>query len=245
MDGLKAAYARADAEGYFIEAFFMEPVMGEGNPGVAITPDFYSTARALTKEHGTILLIDSIQAGLRTTGYLSLVDAPGFRDLEAPDLEAYSKALNAGQYPLSILALTPESAALYRQGIYGNTMTANPRAMDIGSAVLGMVTPEVRQNIVDRGHEFVTKLEALADELGGAITKVEGTGLLLSCELDPKFKAYGTDSTEEFMRLQGIGVIHGGDNSLRFTPHFQVTSQEVDLIIDHVRNAVLNGPQAG
>jgi len=40
-------------------------------------------------------------------------------------------------------------------------------------------------------------------------------------------------------------VIHGGDNSLRFTPHFQVTSQEVDLIIDHVRNAVLNGPQAG
>ena len=98
--------------------------------------------------------------------YLSLVDSPGFRDLDAPDLEAYSKALNAGQYPLSILALTPESAALYRQGIYGNTMTANPRAMDIGSAVLGMVTPEVRQNIVDRGHEFVTKLEALADELG-------------------------------------------------------------------------------
>jgi acetylornithine/succinyldiaminopimelate/putrescine aminotransferase len=245
VDGLKAAYARADAEGYFIEAFFMEPVMGEGNPGVAITPDFYSTARALTKEHGTILLIDSIQAGLRTTGYLSFVDYPGFRDVEAPDLEAYSKALNAGQYPLSILAMTPESAALYRQGIYGNTMTANPRAMDIGSAVLGMVTPEVRQNIVDRGHEFVTKLRALAEELDGAITKVEGTGLLFSCELHPKFKAYGTDSTEEFMRFQGIGVIHGGDNSLRFTPHFQVTSEEVDLIIDQVRNAVLNGPQAG
>ena len=245
VDGLKAAYARADTEGYFIEAFFMEPVMGEGNPGVAIKPDFYATARSLTKEHGTILLIDSIQAGLRTTGYLSFVDYPGFRDLEAPDLEAYSKALNAGQYPLSILAMTPESAALYRQGIYGNTMTANPRAMDIGSAVLGMVTPEVRQNIVDRGHEFVTKLKALAEELDGAITKVEGTGLLFSCELDPKFKAYGTDSTEEFMRFQGIGVIHGGDNSLRFTPHFQVTSEEVDLIIDQVRNAVLNGPQAG
>jgi acetylornithine/succinyldiaminopimelate/putrescine aminotransferase len=244
VDGLEAAYARADAEGYFIEAFFMEPVMGEGNPGVAMSPDFYSTARALTKEHGSILLIDSIQAGLRATGYLSLVDYPGFQDLEAPDLETYSKALNAGQYPLSILALTPESAALYRQGIYGNTMTANPRAMDIGSTVLGMVTPEVRQNIVDRGREFVMKLEALAEELDGQITKVEGTGLLFSCELDPRFKAYGTDSAEEFMRLQGIGVIHGGDNSLRFTPHFQVTSEEVDLIIDHVRNAVLNGPGA-
>jgi acetylornithine/succinyldiaminopimelate/putrescine aminotransferase len=245
IDGLKAAYTAADADGYFIEAFFMEPVMGEGNPGVAITPEFYETARALTKEHGTILLVDSIQAGLRTTGYLSVVDSPGFQALEAPDLETYSKALNAGQYPLSILALTPESAALYRKGIYGNTMTANPRAMDIGSAVLGMVTPEIRRNIVDRGNEFVEKLEALAVELNGLITKVEGTGLLFSCELDPRFKAYGTDSAEEFMRLQGVGVIHGGDNSLRFTPHFAVTTEEVDLIVDHVRNAVLNGPRAG
>jgi len=245
VDGLKAAYAAADADGYFIEAFFMEPVMGEGNPGVAITPEFYRTARALTKEHGTILLVDSIQAGLRTTGYLSFIDTPGFQDLEAPDMESYSKALNAGQYPLSILALTPDSAALYRKGIYGNTMTANPRAMDIGSAVLGMVTPEIRQNIVDRGNEFVEKLEALAVEVDGLITKVEGTGLLFSCELDPMFKAYGTDSAEEFMRLQGVGVIHGGDNSLRFTPHFAVTTEEVDLIVDHVRNAVLKGPRAG
>ena len=82
-------------------------------------------------------------------------------------------------------------------------------------------------------------------ELEGAITNVEGTGLLFSCELDPRFKAYGTDSLEEFMRMKGIGVVHGGENSLRFTPHFQVTSEEVDLIINQVRNAVLTGPQAG
>ena len=242
---LEAAYAHADAEGYFIEAFFMEPVMGEGNPGVAITPEFYAAARKLTKEHGTVLLIDSIQAGLRTTGYLSAIDSPGFEALEPPDMETYSKALNAGQYPLSILALTDEAADLYRKGIYGNTMTANPRAMDIGSAVLAMVTPEIRRNIVERGEEFVTKLNALAEEMDGAITKVEGTGLLFSCELDPKYKAYGTDSTEEYMRMQGVGVIHGGENSLRFTPHFQVTSEEVDLIIARVKDAVLNGPQAG
>lgn len=245
VDALEAHFRKADDEGYFIEAFFMEPVMGEGNPGVAITPDFYRTARELTKAHGSILLVDSIQAGLRSTGYLSIVDYPGFQELEAPDMETYSKALNAGQYPLSILAMTPRAADLYRKGIYGNTMTANPRAMDIGTAVLEMVTPEIRRNIVERGREFVEKLEALAVELDGAITKVEGTGLLFSCELDPRFKAYGTDSAEEYMRTKGIGVIHGGENSLRFTPHFQVTSEEVDLIVDHVRNAIVNGPRKG
>ena len=243
VSSLEAAFAAADEEGSFIEALFMEPVMGEGNPGVAITPEFYAAARRLTRERGTLLLIDSIQAGLRSTGYLSIVDYPGFESLEAPDMETYSKALNAGQYPLSILALTGEAAGLYRKGIYGNTMTANPRAMDVGTAVLGMVTPEVRRNIVERGREFVEKLEALAKELDGAITRVEGTGLLFSCELDPVYKAYGTGSAELFMRLHGIGVIHGGENSLRFTPHFGVTSEEVDLIVDHVRHALLHGPK--
>jgi acetylornithine/succinyldiaminopimelate/putrescine aminotransferase len=38
-------------------------------------------------------------------------------------------------------------------------------------------------------------------------------------------------------------VIHGGENSLRFTPHFNVTSEEVDLIVAHVKDAVLHGPR--
>jgi len=109
--------------------------------------------------------------------------------------------------------------------------------------VLGMVTDEVRANIVERGKEFVEKLEALARELDGPITGVDGTGLLFSCALDPAFKAYGSGSLEEYMRLNGIGVIHGGENSLRFTPHFHVTSAEVDLIVGQVKDAVLNGPR--
>lgn len=241
--GMRAVFASADAEGFFIEAVFMEPVMGEGNPGVSATPEFYQATRELTKSHGAMLLVDSIQAGLRATGDLSIVDYPGFESLDAPDMETYSKALNAGQYPLSILAMDENASGLYRTGVYGNTMTATPRAMDVGSAVLGMVTDEVRANIVERGNEFVEKLEALADELGGPITGVAGTGLLFSCALDPAFKAYGSGSLEEYMRLNGIGVIHGGENSLRFTPHFQVTSAEVDLIVAQVKDAVLNGPR--
>jgi acetylornithine/succinyldiaminopimelate/putrescine aminotransferase len=243
LEGLKAAFARADSEGFFIEAFFMEPVMGEGDPGMAVTPEFYAAARALTETHGSVLLMDSIQAGLRTTGNLSLVDYPGFEGLGAPDMETYSKAMNAGQYPLSILAMNPRAAGLYRTGIYGNTMTANPRAMDVGAAVLSLVTDEVRANIVDRGNEFLVKMQALADELAGPITKVQGTGLLFSCELAPEYKAYGTGSLEEYMRLKGIGVIHGGENSLRFTPHFLITSEEVDLMVEHLRDAVMNGPK--
>ena len=126
-------------------------------------------------------MIDSIQAGLRAHGVLSVVDYPGFENLEAPDMETYSKALNGGQYPFSVLAVNERAAKTYAKGTYGNTMTTNPRAMDIATTVLNSLTPEIR-NIRAKGQESLDKLNALKAELGGLITKVQGTGLL-SCEL--------------------------------------------------------------
>lgn len=243
IEGLKQAFADADANGWYIEAMFLEPVMGEGDPGRAVPPEFYAVARELTAAHGTFLLVDSIQAGLRAHGVLSIVDYPGFENLEAPDMETYSKALNGGQYPLSVLAVNERAAKIYAKGTYGNTMTTNPRAMDIATTVLRSLTPEIRANVRDKGIEALEKLNALKSELGGLITKVQGTGLLFSCELDASFKCYGAGSTEEFMRERGIGVIHGGTNSLRFTPHFAITSAELDLVIENIRFALLNGPR--
>lgn len=243
VEHLAQTFAEADRHGWHIEAMFLEPVMGEGDPGRAVTPEFYAAARQLTQAHDTLLLVDSIQAGLRAHGVLSIADYPGFEKLPAPDMETFSKALNAGQFPMSVLAVNEKTAQLYRKGIYGNTMTTNPRALDVALATMSLLSDQVRSNIRERGKEFVDKLNALKGELGGLITKVQGTGLLFSCELAPDFKCYGGNSTEEYLRERGIGVIHGGVNSLRFTPHFNVTSAEVDLIVAHVKQALLEGPR--
>ena len=122
-------------------------------------------------------------------------------------------------------------------------MTTNPRALDTACAVLEQVTPALRENIRARGAEAIEKLEKLKAELGGMITKVQGTGLLFSCELSGEFKCYGAGSTEEWLREHGIGVIHGGANSLRFTPTFTMTSAEVDLLVGMVGRALKEGPR--
>jgi acetylornithine/succinyldiaminopimelate/putrescine aminotransferase len=243
MDALRKVFADADANGWFIEAMFLEPVMGEGDPGRSVPVAFYNLARELTAAHGSLLLVDSIQAGLRATGYLSIIDYPGFEGITAPDMETYSKALNAGQYPLSVLAVNERAAAIYKRGLYGNTMTANPRALDVACTVLAQLTPALRANIQQRGRDALALLEALKAELGGPITKVQGTGLLFSCELTKAFKGYGAGSTEEWMREHGIGVIHGGENSLRFTPQFAATEDEMKLVVAMVKRAILEGPR--
>ena len=243
VDALKQAFADAETKGWFVEAVFLEPVMGEGDPGRSVPPAFYAAARELTRSHGSLFLVDSIQAGLRAHGVLSIVDYPGFEGLDAPDMETYSKALNAAQYPLSVLAVNERAAGLYRKGVYGNTMTTTPRALDVACATLAQLTPQVRENIRKRGVEAVQKLQQLQAELGGLITNVQGTGLLFSCELSPVFKCYGAGSTEEWLRQHGLNVIHGGANSLRFTPHFAMDAEELDLLVGMVGKALREGPR--
>ena len=138
-----------------------------------------------------------------------------------------------------MLALGERAHNAYQRGLYGNTMTANPRALDVATAVLGMMTDEVRTNIQRQGKNAITKLNALQAKFGDAISNVQGTGLLFSCELAPHYKAYGAGSVEEWLRNHGIGVIHGGKNALRFTPHFTLSDAELDLVVDKLEEVLV------
>lgn len=239
IESVKLLFEKAAKENMYIEAVYMEPVMGEGNPGEAASPEFYKTIRELTAKNDSFMIVDSIQAGMRAHGCLSIIDYPGFEKLPPPDMEVYSKALNAGQFPLSVLAVSAESAKWYQVGLYGNTMTTNPRALDVAGAVLGALTPELAENIERRGIEFLQKFKALQTAMPSVITKVQGTGLLFGVELDKShFPVVGKGGVEEYLRYNGLNVIHGGPNALRFTPHFMISGVEVDLVVSCVKEAL-------
>merc|ERR1711874_961979 len=89
------------------------------------------------------------------------------------------------------------------------------------------------------GKYFVKKYEEMARELPGVIIRVNGTGLLFQVKLDPKFPVTAMDGVEMILRRRGINVIHGGTNALRMTPNFDVTKEEVDMQVAHVRQVIL------
>ena len=229
---LEATFRRVTEEGRFVELVAIEPVQGEGNPGIAVTREAYDAARALTLEHDSLLLIDSIQAGFRGTGHLSVVDYPGFEDCEAPDLETYSKALNAGQYPLSVLALSERAANVFQPGMYGNTMTTNPRALEVAVEVLDAIDADMQRNVREQGEHILRRLEDLRAKYPDLVVRNQGTGLLIASVIRDDVRVVGNDGLEQRCRRRGLGVIHGGENALRFTPHFGSTDPEVELMID-------------
>lgn len=214
----------------------MEPVMGEGNPGIMIRPDFYHAVREETRRMGSLLHIDSVQAGIRTTGNLSVTRYDGFNmnNDTMPDMEVFSKALNGGQFPLSVLAVKDRS--LYKIGIYGNTMTANPRGLDVGTSVLDRLTPELKTNIVTMGAQLKDRLLDLQREFPQIVDDITGTGLLLAIHLNEKYSMY---DVEQEIRMNGLNLIHGGKNALRLTPWFKIDEHEIELIHAVIRKVFL------
>jgi len=221
--------------GQRVDAMVMEPVMGEGNPGVAVERAFYKAARERTAAAGVPLIVDSVQAGLRTTGYLSCVDSPNLRAEAPPDMEVFSKALGAGQYPLSVVACTPDVAARTPTGIYGNTMTGNPKAMEVGYETLRRVDPALIANVQTRGTQFKRMLDDVARTRPDIVEDVTGTGLLLALHLRPSVDVM---EVERRCRLNGLNVIHGGENALRFTPWLQMKEREVELVESMIRTCI-------
>ena len=70
------------------------------------------------------------------------------------------------------------------------------------------------------------------------INKVQGTGLLLCIGINPDIAVVGADGLEMRLRKQGLGVIHAGKNLLRFTPVFNITSEEIALLISVLRTVI-------
>jgi acetylornithine/succinyldiaminopimelate/putrescine aminotransferase len=216
---------------YTIEAVFFEPVMGEGNPGIQLNKEFYHIARKMTKENKSLLIIDSIQAGIRTNGYLSIVDYPTMKDEDSPDMEIFSKAVNSGQYPLSVLAVSKEISDQFKTGIYGNTMTGNPKAMDIGIETLIRLNDDVRKNIILKGYSFFYMLQKMKNNYPYIVEKITGQGLLLAMHIKKEYKVIDSNKGLEYIcRKNGLNVIHGGNNALRFTPYFLINDDEIDLV---------------
>ena len=86
--------------------------------------------RALTKEHGLLLIVDEIQTGMGRTGKLFHYEHAGIE----PDIMTLGKGIGGG-VPLAALLAT-EHASCFEHGDQGGTFNGNPLMCAAGLAVL-------------------------------------------------------------------------------------------------------------
>ena len=156
-------------------AVMLEPIQGEAGVWPA-TDEFLQELRALTKEHGLLLIFDEIQTGVGRTGKLFHYEHAGIE----PDIMTLGKGIGGG-VPLAVLLAT-EHASCFEHGDQGGTFNGNPLMCAAGLAVLEHVSePEFLKPPTDAGLFLESELQKLSARHG--LGEVRGRGLLLALDL--------------------------------------------------------------
>ena len=153
----------------------LEPIQGEAGVWPA-TDQFLQELRALTEEHGLLLIFDEIQTGMGRTGKLFHYEHAGIE----PDIMTLGKGIGGG-VPLAALLAT-EHASCFEHGDQGGTFNGNPLMCAAGLAVLDDVSePDFLKSAVDTGLFLESELQRMSARHG--LGEVRGRGLLLALDL--------------------------------------------------------------
>jgi acetylornithine/N-succinyldiaminopimelate aminotransferase len=199
-----------------VAALFIEPIKGEA--GVLPVPEgFLAAARALTVQHGALLIIDEIQTGAGRTGEWFAFQHAGI----TPDAITVAKGIGGG-FPIGALITFGAASDLFYPGTHGSTFGGNA----LGTAVSGAVLAEIeRADLVRNAAERGIQLRAAIDGIGSPLVDgCRGQGLLLGVALrHPVAKAVLAAAQE-----LGLVINAPNDDTIRIVPALTIGDAEIE-----------------
>jgi 4-aminobutyrate aminotransferase / (S)-3-amino-2-methylpropionate transaminase / 5-aminovalerate transaminase len=228
-----------------VAAVIFEPVAGEGG-FLPMPPGFLRSLRALTREHGILLIDDEIQTGFGRTGKLFAIEHTDV----LPDLIASAKSL-AGGFPLSAVSGRAEVMDAPTPGGLGGTYGGNPVAVAAALAVLDVLGEErLLERSLAIGERILERFRSAQAELD-VIGEVRGLGGMVAMELvtDAASRTPAGDLTDDALRrAREAGVLalkagmHG--NVIRVLVPLVVDDAQLDLALDVLLGAVRDAARA-
>lgn len=212
-----------------VAAIVIEPVQGDGG-FLAAPVEFLQKLRALTEQHGIVLILDEIQTGFGRTGKMFGFQHAGIQ----PDLVTVAKSL-AGGLPLSGVVGRAEIMDAPLPGGLGGTYGGNALACAAALAVLDVFAQEdllARSNLLgQRLQAGLLSLQAHYPQIGD----VRATGFMVAMELIKNDSPRSPDAelTQQLIdqaRAGGLLVIKCGvyRNVMRFLAPLVTTEAQVD-----------------
>ncbi|MFJ3765665.1 acetylornithine transaminase [Streptomyces sp. NPDC090082] len=200
-------------------AVVLEPVQGEA--GVVPAPEGYlRAAREITRDAGSLLVLDEVQTGIGRTGHWFAHQAD--RGVE-PDVITLAKGLGGGLPIGATIAFGP-AASLLTPGQHGSTFGGNPVACAAGLAVLETIEKEELLAHVTRvGERLRDGVTALCHPL---VREVRGAGLLLGVVLAEPVAARVQRAAQD----AGFLVNAAGPDVVRLAPALTVPEERAEAL---------------
>lgn len=212
-----------------VAAIIIEPVLGEGG-FVPAPAEFLRELRAITQQHGIVMISDEIQSGFGRTGKLYAIEHSGVE----PDMITFAKSI-AGGIPVSGVTGRAEIMDAPDPGGLGGTFAGNVLACAAGLAVFDIFEQE---NLLDRAQalgehlrQTLTGWQARFPQIGD----VRGIGPMIAMELvsDPETKTPAPDLVKKVIaeaRARGLLLLSAGlySNVIRVLVPLVATEKDME-----------------
>jgi len=205
-------------------AVLLEAVQGEGGVHPA-APEFLAAAQDWCLERGALLILDEVQTGYGRTGRLFAAEHYGV----TPDLLCVAKSM-AGGLPMGGCLIGPRVQNL-RPLVHGTTFGGNPLACAAALATLDIMERDCLPERAARlGAHLLEELRRIESP---AIRQVRGLGLLVGVELKSK-----VSPVLQQLQARGVLALPAGSTVLRLLPPLVIEEDDLDRVIDAVREVL-------
>ena len=207
IEAVKSKLATGEFAAVIVEG--IQGVSGIHEPG----DDFLRTLREVSRETGTMLILDEIQSGYGRTGRFFAHQYSGIR----PDLITVAKGIANG-FPMGAVLISPEFEAV--KGMLGTTFGGNHLACAAAIAVLDVMEQEkLVENAAKVGEYLIEELKKI-----DGLKEVRGRGLMIGVEIEG-------DASEMRRKLlfdHHIFTGGAGKHTVRLLPALGITREDAD-----------------
>jgi L-lysine 6-transaminase len=214
-----------------VAALIIEPIQGEGGDN-HFRGEFLRALREICDQNEIFYILDEVQTGFGATGKMWCFQHFGF----VPDAVAFAKKAQASGVMVSRRVDEVKENVFHVSNRLNSTWGGNLVDMVRCIGLLEVIESEgLLQNATERGAELVAHLEEVGRESSGRISNVRGRGVIIAFDLPTP------EQREQFLtKLRELGMLalKCGQQSIRFRPPLNVSSEECQTALARVREAL-------
>ncbi len=222
--------------GIEIAGFVAEPIQGEA--GAILPPeDYWPRVREICNKFGVLMICDEVQTGLGRTGALWAVDHWNVE----PDIMMTAKSLGGGVMPIGCFMGNGKIWKAFEEPnpfIHTTTTGGNPMAC---AAAIATIQVTLRDNLPQRAAElgdyFMGQLNQLTEEFPGIYEKITGKGLLIGQHFIDDEVGYKVAAGLFRRKVLVAGTLINA-KAIRFEPPLVVTKEEIDEVLNRLRDTL-------
>jgi 4-aminobutyrate aminotransferase len=218
-----------------VAAIVVEAIQGEG--GYLVPPaQFHERLRALTRQHGMLLVVDEVQSGMGRTGKMFAMEHFGVE----PDIVATAKGIASGM-PLGVCSARAEVMD-WPPGAHASTFGGNPVSCAAAIATIKLLRESLVRNAAEVGEHLLSGCRELMAK-HALIGDVRGKGLMIGIEFvkDRATKERATAERDAIVQAcfyKGLLVLGAGRNTIRLSPPLVISKAQADVALEILDQAI-------